>query len=257
MKITKILSGVIAVLMLVFSVSMFMQISDRGFLHISENIAFDDPKDLGNACLFAVVLILPFYLLLLYDEQKQTKRVLFAPLISLLLLVCFPIPIEGRVFMNNNTALDAAGKPVKRERAYFSFEPFWDRDYYYHVPQRLSSYEAHKEGVMWSVTGNHFFSQMKRYEINKYNKYVEEQYQSDYVYECLTDKSTNVLGFVWRDIRGGKFIYQYDGKLPEKFCRMIKNPYVKADTKQTESASEPVIIRDNGTVMMEAEKRRS
>lgn len=84
-------------LMLVAGGLMFVEAKGHvGLFEVTNSLAFNDPKDLAFLCVLLACLVMPFALLLLHDINRDKNRVLFAPFISLAILLAFPLEIDGR-----------------------------------------------------------------------------------------------------------------------------------------------------------------
>lgn len=224
----KILKWIIAALMFAYSILMLIQISHKGLFCITDSLCFDDPIDLANVILLIVCAIIPFHLLSMINKKHKSKPIYFTPIISLIIIVLFPLPIEGRTQFRphetNSSSVDQANKNYKETDVWFGFKPFWNRQTIRESSKKYNQFSL--SGTQRSAeSGNiHLHYTVTKYKLQKIEISATNNNPNQFKYknECIFERKTQILGFYWRDQRMSVNPKNHRKK---DNCKRIENPF--------------------------------
>lgn len=229
MKVATILQGVCALLLFGAAACLFLQAGHGSLIYFSSGVGIQ-PLEIGKLLILLVLLLETLFIALVIDARARRRRLIWAvPLAWLLLLVVFPLGIEGRLW---SEASYADGRPMTDERsgervkswdAFFGYVPLWRARFEARPPYDryettdLYNRRAYDGNLLW---GTGLLYGLNRRSIPRFDD------GSGQVYECELERTRHVLGFYWRDRAGSLLEYAEPDALPADRCRLIDMPAV-------------------------------
>ncbi|ALM85777.1 hypothetical protein [Bordetella sp. N] len=158
-----------------------------------------DPADLGKLLVLIGLLVMPFMVTLQIDAARGTRSTRYAVLLSLVILLAFPLPFEGRRW---SYAMNADGTPmidetfktpVKSWDAFLGYAPFWKSRYVKPTAHPAYTRDNHTREV---DEGNALWGSRTTYKL--YANIGSDDY------ECRSSAAFHLLGFYYDDQRDGR-----------------------------------------------------